>query len=73
MKQMREGMVPSITMDEISEMVTGLAKQIEKDYHGKELVLICPLKGSVIFAADLCRKIKLKQVIDFVYVTSPKG
>jgi hypoxanthine phosphoribosyltransferase len=71
--QMRSGMVPSITKDEINEMIDILAREIEKDYAGKEIVLICPLKGSVLFTADLCRKIKLSQVIDFVYVTSPKG
>lgn len=71
--QMREGMIPSITKDEIDEMVSELADEITKDYDGRELVLICPLKGSVLFMADLCRKIKLPQVIDFVYITSPKG
>jgi hypoxanthine phosphoribosyltransferase len=71
--QMREGMIPSITKEEIAEMVNDLAREIERDYEGKELVMICPLKGSVLFAADLCRRIKLQQVIDFVYVTSPKG
>lgn len=71
--QMREGMVPSISKDEIEEMVSELAREIERDFEGKELVLICPLKGSVLFLADLSRKIKLPQVIDFVYVTSPKG
>lgn len=71
--QMREGMIPSITKDEIEEMVAELAAEISKDYEGKELVLICPLKGSVLFMADLCRKIKLPQMIDFVYITSPKG
>lgn len=71
--QMREGMIPSISKAEIEEMVSELAREIEKDYEGKELVLICPLKGSVLFMADLSRKIKLHQVIDFVYVTSPKG
>lgn len=71
--QMREGMIPSITKDEIAEMVAELARDIEKDFEGKELVMICPLKGSVLFMADLCRKIRLPQVIDFVYVTSPKG
>ena len=68
-----QGMIPSITASEIQEIVSELAREIERDYEGKELVLICPLKGSVIFVADLCRKIKLSQVIDFVYVTSPKG
>lgn len=70
--KMSDGMIPSITKDEIDEMVSGLAKEIEKDYEGKELVMICPLKGSVLFMADLSRKIKLPQIIDFVYVTSPK-
>lgn len=71
--QVREGMVPSITKDEIAEMVSGLAREIERDYEGKEVVLICPLKGSVLFVADLSRQLKLPQVIDFVYITSPKG
>ncbi len=71
--QMREGMIPSISKDEIEEIVSELAREIERDFEGKELVLICPLKGSVLFLADLSRKIKLPQVIDFVYVTSPKG
>jgi hypoxanthine phosphoribosyltransferase len=70
---MREGMVPSITRAEIEEIVGELAREIERDYEGKEIVLICPLKGSVLFMADLCRKIKLHQTIDFVYITSPKG
>lgn len=71
--QMRDGMIPSITHLEIDEMVGELAREIERDYEGKELVMICPLKGSVLFLADLCRKIKLPQIVDFVYVTSPKG
>ncbi len=71
--QMREGMIPSITRDEIQEMVADLAREIERDYEGKELVMVCPLKGSVLFMADLSRKVKLPQVLDFVYVTSPKG
>lgn len=71
--QMREGMIPSISKDEIQEMVSELAREIERDFEGKELVMICPLKGSVPFMADLCRKIKLSQIVDFVYVTSPKG
>src|ERR1700757_4881179 len=71
--QMREGMIPSITKAEIEEMVSELARDIEKDYEGKEIVMICPLKGSVLFMADLERKIKLPQIIDFVYITSPKG
>ena len=73
MAQMREGMIPSITKAEIDEMISELAREIERDYEGKELVMICPLKGSVLFISDLSRKVKLPQILDFVYVTSPKG
>jgi hypoxanthine phosphoribosyltransferase len=73
MSQTVEGMIPFITQDEIKEMVRDLARDIEKDYSGKEVVMICPLKGSVPFFSDLCRELKLTQILDFVHVTSPKG
>jgi len=49
MSEMREGMIPTINRDEIAEMVRELAREIERDYENKELVMICPLKGSVPF------------------------
>lgn len=73
MAQMHKGMIPSITEDEIQTMVADMARKIERDYNGKELVMICPLKGSVLFLSDLVRQIRLPQTIDFVYVSSPKG
>lgn len=73
MSQSVEGMIPFITEDEIKEMIRELAREIERDYAGKEIVLICPLKGSILFCADLCRELKLPQIVDFVHVTSPKG
>ena len=51
---------------DISERVKELGKLITEAYSGKELILICPLKGSVIFFADLMREIKIP-------VESPKG
>ena len=66
-------MVPFITEEEIQEMVSDLAKTLEREYDGKELVLICPLKGSVLFCADLVRRINLPLIVDFVHLTSPKG
>lgn len=73
MSQSIKGMIPFITEDEIKEMVRELAREIERDYIGKEITVLCPLKGSIPFCADLCRELKLNQVIDFVHVTSPKG
>jgi hypoxanthine phosphoribosyltransferase len=73
MAQVKDKMVPFISAQEISEMVTGLAKNIEKDYGNQELVVICPLKGSCLFVADLVRKLHLPVIVDFVHLTSPKG
>jgi hypoxanthine phosphoribosyltransferase len=70
MRQIKDEMVPFLTRDEIAEIVTQLAQQIEADYEGKEVVFICPLRGSVHLTADLMRKIDLPQQVDFVYVTA---
>lgn len=68
MGQIKNEMVPFLTREEIAELVDQLAKQIEYDYEGKEIVFICPLRGSIHFTADLMRKIDLPQQVDFVYV-----
>ncbi len=70
MRQLKDEMVPFVTKVEIEQMVAHLAQLIEKDYRGKEIVFICPLRGSIHFTADLTRKIDLPQQIDFVHVTS---
>jgi len=70
MGQIKDEMVPFITRDEINELIDQLAKQIEADYEGKEIIFICPLRGSIHFTADLMRKIDLPQQVDFVYVTA---
>lgn len=73
MAQIKDSMIPFITADEIDQMVSDLAIDIERDYDGKSLLLICPLKGSFLFVADLMRKISLPVKVDFVHVTSPRG
>jgi len=73
MAQMKDKMVPFIDAAEIAEMVASLAKKIEKDYHSQEIVVICPLKGSCLFVADLVRKMHSPVIVDFVHLTSPKG
>ncbi len=68
MTKHKETMVPFLTAEEIQFLVRKLAKQIEMDYRGKEVVFICPLRGSVHFAADMMRLVNLTQQIDFVFV-----
>lgn len=73
MKQFKDNMIPLISHEEIQKMVTHLAKQIEANYEDKEILLVCPLNGSIHFCADLTRQINLKQTIEFVKLISPKG
>lgn len=68
MALLKEQMVPFLTSDEIKELVENIAKQIESDYDGKDIVFICPLRGSMHFTADLMRKVDLPQQVDFVHV-----
>lgn len=70
MAQIKDAMIPFITNDEIQDLVSQLARQIEADYEGRQIIFICPLRGSVHFTADLMRKIELPQQVDFVYVTA---
>ncbi len=47
-----------------------IARQIERDYEGKEVMLIGVLRGSFVFMADLCRAIRLPCTLDFMAVSS---
>lgn len=68
MNQLKDEMTIFLEKQDIAKLVTKLAQQIENDYDGKEVIFICPLRGSIHFAADLMRKVDLLQQIDFVYL-----
>ena len=53
--------------------VRELGEQITRDYQGKELTLICVLKGSAFFAMDLARYVDLPLTIEFLGVSSYQG
>jgi hypoxanthine phosphoribosyltransferase len=56
----------------IAARVAALGQQISEDYaaHGRDLVLVGVLKGSVIFLADLCRAIGLPLSMEFIGIAS---
>ena len=64
--------IQEILFDEraIQTKVGELAAQIASDYAGKDLVLICILKGGVVFMADLMRRIPFPVTIDFIRASS---
>src|ERR1700727_2422835 len=67
---MTERIVPMLTTEQIAARVHELGAQITKDYAGRNLVLVCVLKGSFVFGADLMRTIDLPLRVDFLGVRS---
>jgi len=59
-----------INPDQIAEAVTRLAREINRDYQGKEPLLIGVLKGSCVFMADLIRQLDLALELEFIKLSS---
>jgi hypoxanthine phosphoribosyltransferase len=67
---MTEEPVVMISAEQIAQRVRELGAQITNDYANVSLVLVCVLKGSFVFAADLVRAIDLPLRVDFLGVRS---
>jgi hypoxanthine phosphoribosyltransferase len=59
-----------IDQDELQKRVAELGEQISQDYQGDELLLVCILRGGVMFLSDLMRHISIPHMIDFMAVSS---
>ena len=59
-----------ITKEELAIRVGELGKQITEDFKGEELVVVCVLRGSIVFFSDLIREIDLDMQIDFMVLSS---
>jgi hypoxanthine phosphoribosyltransferase len=59
-----------ITEPQIARRVRGLAREIEHDYRGREMVVVSLLNGTVMFLADLIRHLSLPLRLDFIGVSS---
>ncbi len=59
-----------LTEDQIAAKVSELGEKITHDYAGKKLLMICTLRGSVLFFADLIRHIKVPCQLDFISASS---
>ena len=55
---------------EIRSRVRDLAQAISRDYAGRDLLLLCVLKGAAVFWADLCRALQIPSQSDFVALES---
>ncbi len=59
-----------ISQSAVKKRIQELADTISKDYAGKEVVLICVLKGAVMFMVDLSKELKIPVAFDFMDVSS---
>ena len=57
----------------VNERIVELGKQISKDYEGKQVHLICVLKGGVFFMCELAKRISVPVAMDFMSVSSYGG
>jgi hypoxanthine phosphoribosyltransferase len=59
-----------ITEDQLDAKVGDLAREITLDYEGLRPVLVCVLKGAVLFVADLARRLPFDLEMEFMAVSS---
>lgn len=62
-----------IRSQQISQRVSELSEQINRDYQGKNLVILAVLNGAFIFAGDLIRSLSVAPEVSFVKLKSYHG
>ena len=59
-----------IGTEELQAKVTKLGRQISEDYRGRNPLLICLLRGAVVFLSDLIRATDIPLEMDFIAISS---
>lgn len=67
---MTEHIEVMLSEEEIDRKISELGAQISKDYEGKEVFLICILKGACFFTCELAKRITVPVSMDFMKVSS---
>ena len=62
-----------ISEEDVTKRVREVARQINRDYQGKSLHLICILKGGAMFLCDLAKRLDMDVSFDFMSVSSYGG
>ena len=65
-----ERFLPLIAEDQLRARIAELGAKVTQDYRGKDLVLVCVLKGAFLFLADLVRAIDLPLSVEFLALSS---
>lgn len=59
-----------LSEEEVNRRISEVAEVISKDYEGKEIHLICILKGGVFFTCELAKRLSVPVSLDFMSVSS---
>lgn len=59
-----------LSEEEVDRRINEIGKQITKDYEGKNIHLICVLKGGVFFMCELAKRIEVPVTMDFMAISS---
>ncbi|MBR6151407.1 MAG: hypoxanthine phosphoribosyltransferase [Lachnospiraceae bacterium] len=59
-----------ISEDEVNSRIRAMAEEITRDYAGKQIHMICVLKGGSFFMCELAKRITTQVSIDFMSVSS---
>lgn len=70
---MGERVIVLLTEAEVDAKIQQMGEQISKDYAGKQIHLVCVLKGGSFFMCELAKRITIPVSIDFMSVSSYGG
>ncbi|HEY6041670.1 MAG TPA: hypoxanthine phosphoribosyltransferase, partial [Anaerolineae bacterium] len=59
--------------EQLQARIRELGAEISRDYTGKDLLLVCVLKGGILFLTDLMRTLTIPHAIDFMAISSYGG
>ena len=59
-----------VDKEKIKKMLTDISDKINKEYSGREIIMIGVLRGAMVFMADLMRLINVPVIMDFLVVSS---
>ncbi len=59
-----------VTEEQLQERIAKLGQQISADYAGQTVLLVCVLRGGVMFLTDLMRSLTVPHMIDFMALSS---
>ena len=62
-----------LTEEEVNKRIREIGEQISKDYAGKQIHLVCVLKGGSFFMCELAKRITVPVSLDFMSVSSYGG